>query len=212
MDVVLRIKELCAKIGVSPTKMLRDLGFSTGLLSQWNKGSQRPSNEKVKAIADYLEVPTDYLINGTPYPKNAYPADLTDRTAVMFWGKVSAGPGAYAEGIPVRAMAADNEDLQDGYEYAWLEVEGDSMYPDLQDGDYILVRIQNTAESGDLVVALISDGCETNGYVKRINIVENHHLSLISKNPSYNPMIFIGDDMNKVRIFGVVVSSKRVWK
>lgn len=163
-------------------------------------------------IADYFGVSTDYLLNGTPYPTNAIKADPAARTPVQFWGKVSAGIGAYADGVPLRTMAADDEDMQEGYEYAWLEVEGDSMFPDLQDGDYILVRVQDTAQSGDMVVALVDNGCETDGLVKRIEIEEGNHLALISTNPAYPPRVFIGDRMNDVRIFGVVVSSKRKWR
>jgi repressor LexA len=168
--------------------------------------------EVLAKISDFLGIPADYFLNDTPYPTNAVKADPTARTPVQFWGKVSAGVGAYAEGVPLRAMAADDEDMQEGYEYAWLEVEGDSMYPDLQDGDYILVRVQDTAQSGDMVVALVDDGYETDGLVKRIEIDEGSHLTLISTNPAYPPRVFIGDRMNDVRIFGVVVSSKRKWR
>lgn len=53
--------------GISPSKMMKDLKFSTGLFSQWKKGLQNPSNEKIKAIANYLEVPIDYFLCQTDY-------------------------------------------------------------------------------------------------------------------------------------------------
>ena len=201
--------KLCDERGIKPNTVCRELGFSTA--THWKNG-KIPKIDKLKMLADYFGVSTDYLLNGTPYPTNAVKADPAARTPVQFWGKVSAGVGAYAAGVPLRTMAADDEDMQEGYEYAWLEVEGDSMYPDLQDGDYILVRVQDTAESGDIVVALVDDGCETDGLVKRIEIEEGNHLALISSNPAYPPRVFIGDRMNDVRIFGVVVSSKRKWR
>lgn len=196
----------------SASKMMKELGFSSGMYSQWKSGNKEPSKKSIKKIAEYFSIAPEYLQYGTPYPTNAVKADPTTRTPVQFWGKVSAGIGAYAEGIPIRTMAADDEDMQEGYEYAWLEVEGDSMFPDLQDGDYILVRVQDTAQSGDMVVALVDNGCETDGLVKHIEIEEGNHLALISTNPAYPPRVFIGDRMNDVRIFGVVVSSKRKWR
>ena len=194
-------KQIAQSIGIKPQK-----------ISEWKNGTTRSYEKYLDAIAKEFDVTIDFLVNGTPYPTNAVKADPTARTPVQFWGKVSAGVGAYAEGIPLRTMPADDEDMQEGYEYAWLEVEGDSMYPDLQDGDYILVRVQDTAQSGDMVVALVDDGYETDGLVKRIEIEEGNHLALISTNPAYPPKVFIGDRMNDVRIFGVVVSSKRKWR
>lgn len=194
-------KQIAQSIGIKPQK-----------ISEWKNGTTRSYEKYLDAIAKEFDVTIDYLVNGTPYPTNAVKADPAARTPVQFWGKVSAGVGAYADGVPIRTMAADDEDMQEGYEYAWLEVEGDSMYPDLQDGDYILVRVQDTAESGDMVVALVDNGCETDGLVKRIEIEEGNHLALISTNPAYPPRVFIGDRMNDVRIFGVVVSSKRKWR
>lgn len=194
-------KQIAQSIGIKPQK-----------ISEWKNGTTRSYEKYLDAIAKEFDVTIDYLVNGTPYPTNAVKADPAARTTVQFWGKVSAGIGAYAEGIPLRTMPADDEDMQEGYEYAWLEVEGDSMFPDLQDGDFILVRVQDTAESGDMVVALVDDGCETDGLVKRIEIEEGSHLTLISTNPAYPPRVFIGERMNDVRIFGVVVSSKRKWR
>lgn len=194
-------KQIAQSIGIKPQK-----------ISEWKNGTTRSYEKYLDAIAKEFDVTIDFLVNGTPYPTNAVKADPTARTPVQFWGKVSAGVGAYADGIPIRTMPADDEDMQEGYEYAWLEVEGDSMFPDLQDGDFILVRVQDTAESGDVVVVLVNNKCDTVGLVKRIEIEEGSHLTLISTNPAYPPRVFVGDRMNDVRIFGVVVSSKRKWR
>lgn len=202
---------LCIERGIKPNAVCKELGFSNATATHWKAG-KTPKSDTIQKIASYFGISTDYLLNGSPYPTNAVKADPAARTPVQFWGKVSAGIGAYADGVPVKAMAADDEDMQEGYEYAWLEVEGDSMFPDLQDGDYILVRVQDTAQSGDMVVALVDDGCETDGLVKRIEIEEGNHLALISTNPAYPPRVFIGERMNEVRIFGVVISSKRNWR
>lgn len=205
VEIILRTLD---ERGITRNKILTDLGLAKNSFNNWLSRGTSPTIDVMQKIADYLGVPINYFIS---YPSNAEPADRKARTPVQFWGKVSAGIGAYAEGMPIRAMAADDEDMISGYEYAWLEVEGDSMEDDLRDGDYVLVRVQDTAESGDLVVALIDDGCETTGVVKRLEVVPESHLALISSNPKYPPRIFVGDAMANVRIFGVVVTSKRRW-
>lgn len=64
MDIVDRIDQLLADKGVSAARMCRELGFSSGLYSQWRKRSQNPSADKLKKIAGYFNVTMDYLMSG----------------------------------------------------------------------------------------------------------------------------------------------------
>lgn len=213
-----RISEAIEKSGLSYPELERATGISKSSLQRYATGvTKKIPIDCIERIADATNSDARYLMGWeepqalTSYPANATPAATSERRPVQFWGGVAAGVGAYAEGVAVRTMPANDEDMIDGYDYAWLEVEGDSMYPDLQDGDYVLVRVQDTAENGDLIVALIDDGCERLGVVKRLELVEGHHLTLISTNPSYPPRVFVGEQMNDVHIFGIVVSSQRKW-
>ena len=213
-----RISEAIEKSGLSYPELERATGISKSSLQRYATGvTKKIPIDCIERIADATNSDARYLMGWeepqvpASYPTNATPAATSQRRPVQFWGGVAAGVGAYAEGVAVRTMPANDEDMIDGYDYAWLEVEGDSMYPDLQDGDYVLVRVQDTAENGDLIVALIDDGCERLGVVKRLELVEGHHLTLISTNPSYPPRVFVGEQMNDVHIFGIVVSSQRKW-
>ena len=213
-----RISEAIEKSGLSYPELERATGISKSSLQRYATGvTKKIPIDCIERIAEATNSDARYLMcweepqAPASYPANATPAATSQRRPVQFWGGVAAGVGAYAEGVAVRTMPANDEDMIDGYDYAWLEVEGDSMYPDLQDGDYVLVRVQDTAENGDLIVALIDDGCERLGVVKRLELVEGHHLTLISTNPSYPPRVFVGEQMNSVHIFGIVVSSQRKW-
>lgn len=70
MTTIDRIRELLDQKGVSPTCMMTELGYSRGLFSQWKSGLQKPSSEKLSAIAEYLDVSVDYLLgkSATPNP------------------------------------------------------------------------------------------------------------------------------------------------
>lgn len=46
---------------ILPATMSKDLGFSSGLFSQWRSG-QNPSTEKIHKVAEYLNVSVDYLL------------------------------------------------------------------------------------------------------------------------------------------------------
>ncbi len=63
-----RIKLLVEEKGIVPSKMMKDLGFSSGLYSQWKLGQQNPSVNKIIKIAEYLNVSVDYLIGRTDDP------------------------------------------------------------------------------------------------------------------------------------------------
>lgn len=70
MRIVQRIDELLLSKGIKPAQMSRDLGFSSGLYSQWRKGLQNPSRAKLKDIAEYLDVSVDFLVTGAEAESN----------------------------------------------------------------------------------------------------------------------------------------------
>lgn len=68
MTTIEVIDALLAVRGISAARMMRELGFSSGLYSQWRKGNQTPSTEKITAISNYFDIPADILID----PSNCY--------------------------------------------------------------------------------------------------------------------------------------------
>lgn len=63
MTIYDRIKELALAKHISVAELERKLGFSNGSLYKWSKTS--PSIDKVKLVADYFHVSTDYLLGRT---------------------------------------------------------------------------------------------------------------------------------------------------
>lgn len=66
-----RLQELCKERGTSVSKMLGDLGLSTGSTGNWKKG-QLPKGDILLKISQYLDTSIDYIILGE------YKTDLTD--------------------------------------------------------------------------------------------------------------------------------------
>lgn len=62
MDTIDRIFDLMQKRGITMATLARETGLSTGLISQWNKRLQQPSNKKLEIVADYFGVSVDYLL------------------------------------------------------------------------------------------------------------------------------------------------------
>lgn len=61
-DMKDRIKELCAKAGISMNKLETKLGFGKGYISKL--GNSSPNTTKLQKIADYFSVSLDYLMTG----------------------------------------------------------------------------------------------------------------------------------------------------
>lgn len=86
--------------------------------------------------------------------------------------------------------------------YFLLRAVGDSMnLKNINDGDLVLVRQQNTAENGDTVVALIDDAATIKEFEKRTDVVL---LKPKSKNKNHKPIILTEDFMIQGKIIATI--------
>lgn len=92
-------------------------------------------------------------------------------------------------------------------EYFYLVVSGDSMEPRISSGDLALVHRQPDVESGELAVVLV-DGEE--GTLKRV-VKRDGAVILQPFNQSYQPQIFMGEELSQLTIVGKVVETKTKW-
>ncbi len=82
-----------------------------------------------------------------------------------------------------------------------VDISGNSMEPELKDGDTVLVdRSKNEILAG----AIYAIGVEDTVLIKRIEKLPDK-LVLISDNAKYSPTFITGDDINRVRILGKVI-------
>lgn len=79
MDCVDRIKELCRSKGISVARLERDCGFSNGYIRGMKDGKM--SAERLKKVANYLGVTTEYLLTGDSegYYINPDTADMAQK-------------------------------------------------------------------------------------------------------------------------------------
>ncbi|KKS77087.1 MAG: LexA repressor, repressor LexA [Parcubacteria group bacterium GW2011_GWC1_43_11b] len=99
--------------------------------------------------------------------------------------------------IPVSIQLA-----KPSHKYFLLRAVGDSMnLKNINDGDLVLVRQQNTAENGDTVVALIDDDATIKEFEKRTDVVL---LKPKSKNKKHKPIILTEDFMIQGKIVATI--------
>lgn len=202
MSIGKRIKESREKIGLSQTELAEKIGVSKQNLYKYETGiiTNVPS-DKIEAIAAVCKVSPSFIMGWSDdsKPKRRY---------------VSVPILAYvAAGIPIEAVTdiLDYEEIPDelarGGEYFGLRIKGDSMEPEIMNGDYIIVRKQEDAENGETVVVLINGN---EGTCKKIQKGQNS-LVLVSNNREYAPMIYTREEVENlpVRIAGKVVEIRR---
>ena len=121
-------------------------------------------------------------------------------TAVPVIGRVTAGLPILAEENLEDYVALPDVMLGDG-EHFILLVRGDSMIEaGILDGDYIIVRRQQEANNGDIVVAMIDDSATVKRFYK-----ENGHFRLQPENSTMEPIY-----ADEVSVLGKVISLYRI--
>jgi repressor LexA len=128
-----------------------------------------------------------------------------DARAVPLIGRIAAGvpiealqQGAVQIGVPSMMMSSSGE------HYA-LEVKGDSMIDaGIHEGDIVVVRRQNTADNGDIVVALIEDQEATLKRLRR----KGGAIALEAANPAYGTRLYRSD---QIKIQGRMVGLIRTY-
>ncbi len=117
--------------------------------------------------------------------------------------------GRIAAGVPIEAIQTQSHsisipvDMLSSGEHFALEVRGDSMIDaGILDGDTVLIRKGDTADSGDIVVALVDDEEAT---LKRLR-KKGASIALEAANPAYETRIFGAD---RVRVQGKLVALYR---
>lgn len=62
---MLRIRELCARDGITQREAAKNLGIAPSTLSQYATGKASPDIDMLNQIADFFDVSVDYLIGRT---------------------------------------------------------------------------------------------------------------------------------------------------
>ena len=117
--------------------------------------------------------------------------------------------GRVAAGIPIEAIEniIDTEEISEEMaktgDFFGLQIHGDSMEPKMSEGDVVIVRKQDDAENGQIIIATVNG---TDATCKRLRKYRDG-IELISNNPSYEPMFFTNEEIESkpVKIIGRVV-------
>lgn len=192
---------LCNKNGITPNAVCLALGLSPAAATKWRSGAV-PRDTTLLKIADYFGITVDDLLRD-PTQKvesNAVILDPEKTRMVPVFESVSAGFGVIAQDLILEYMPLYIPSDSEAKDTICIKVKGDSMSPDIEDGDVIQVYKTSDVENGSIAVVLV-DGDEA--LVKKVHF-GMASAELRSINPAYPPMTFSGESLSRIQIVGAV--------
>lgn len=189
------MKELAEKVGVSEATV-----------SRWESGEiSNMRRDGIMRLSEVLDIPPSVIL-GLQDNTNKFNRPKGVRIPVL---------GEVVAGIPIDAVEEyiDWEEitpeLAETGEFFALKIKGDSMEPRIVAGDVVIVRMQSTADTGDVVIAMVNgdDAC-----CKRF-IKQSDGIILQSFNSAYTPMFFTKEDIETkpVSIIGKVIENRQKY-
>ena len=212
-----RIRKLRKEKNVSQVKLAEYLGVHETAISQWETGRTNPDLATAKKLAAYFGVTLDYLLAGEEFRNPTLPTtEATGDEAKSFLsvnrrrypmlGDIACGEPIFAEedrDSYVDVMADIDADF-------CLRARGDSMInARIHDGDLVFIKQVPMVENGD-IAAVIIDGEAT---LKRVFYYpERNKLVLAPENARYEPFVYIGLELEEIRILGKAVAFQSLVK
>jgi repressor LexA len=218
-ELLMFIHERIKESGVSPSfdemKEALDLASKSGIhrliTALEERGFLRRLPHRARAL-EVVKLPQQATTTAPPKGRSAFkpqlvdaggqgPSPANDTRDLPVLGKIAAG-------TPIEAIQQERERLPvpesilGAGEHYVLEIAGDSMInAGILDGDYVVIRKTDTAQSGDIVVALVMGQEATLKRLRR----KGASIALEAANPAYETRIF-GPDQVQVqgRLVGLI--------
>ena len=213
-ELLLFINERLKETGVSPSfdemKEALNLKSKSGIhrliTALEERGFIKRLAHRARAL-DVIRLPDSMSTSlGAPSRASTQPPAVNDGRSVFVpvMGRIAAGTPIEALQEEVNQISVPMEMMRSGEHYA-LEVHGDSMIDaGIFDGDTAIIQSGNTAENGEIIVALV-EGHEAT--LKRLRR-KGEMIALEAANASYETRIFRSD---QIRVQGRLVGLIRKY-
>lgn len=195
-----RIQEVLDKNDMTQSDLAKILSVSESTVGKWILMKSIPRMGIIQKLSDYFNVPKSYFLeeSSTYHAKGV-------RIPVL---------GRVAAGIPIEAIedVEDWEEIPESMakkgEYFALRIKGDSMLPEIKEGDVVIVRKQPCVDSGEIAIVLVNG---TDATCKKIQKQESG-ITLIGYNTAvYSPTFYTIKQIEDlpVRVLGKVIEIRR---
>jgi len=226
-ELLMFIHERIKETGVSPSfdemKEALDLASKSGIhrliTALEERGFLRRLAHRARAL-EVIKLPDQATTSAPPRGRQTFVPQVVEGTRPA--AEPSRSPvnddtrelpllGKIAAGVPIEAMGQERDRLRvpetmlGAGEHYLLEIEGDSMInAGILNGDYVVIKKTDTAQSGEIVVALVDGDTATLKRLRR----KGASIALEAANPAYKTRIYNADE---VRVQGRLVGLMRKY-
>lgn len=188
-----RIKSRREELGMSQEELAHRIGYkSRSSINKIELGVYALTQSKIKAIADALLTTPSYIMGWEEDEK------AIEVQSVPLIGTIACGEPILAEEhfeCYVKAGAKIRCDF-------CLRARGDSMVnARIHDGDIVFIHQQDEVENGEIAAVIV----ENEATLKRVYDYADR-IVLQAENPAYEPLVYVGEEKNRVRILGKAVA------
>lgn len=196
-----RLAQVMAEKNMRAAELSRRTGISKPRLSQYLSGVYIPKADAICLIAQALEINEGYLL-GTSESIQAEKTEGTKFKALPVVGEIACGAPVFVneedDGLVITDIDTDADFC--------LIAKGDSMKDArICNGDTVFIKKTDVVSNGDIAAVVINDEAT----LKRVYYYpESEKLMLIPENNSYEPLVFVGEDLEKIHIIGKAIAFK----
>lgn len=186
------LKQLRKAKGFTQKRLGELVGVSESAINQYENGKRLPSFEVALKIAEELDCEFTDLVS----LRENRPTIATNVVTFPVIGEVAAHYGHYGDQNYTNGEVEIPESWlkgRDRKEFFVLRVSGDSMYPDFQDGDIVLVHSQPVLDRNGQVAVVRYNSEEAT--LKRVDHGAGS-VKLCPINPQYPPLTIRGNDLH----------------
>ena len=200
-DFKSRLALVMAEKNMRAAELSRRTGISKPRLSQYLSGVYIPKADAICAMAQALGINEGYLL-GTSETLAAEKAPPSKFKALPVVGEIACGAPVFANeedgGLVVTDLDTDADFC--------LIAKGDSMKDArICNGDTVFIKKTDVVSNGEIAAVIINDEAT----LKRVYFYpESEKLVLIPENNNYEPLVFQGEELEKIHIIGRAVAFK----
>ena len=177
------------------------MGIAQSTLSYWEQGKYDIDNDSLRKLSIFFKCSADCILGmkdiQREMPENIIPLKTKK---IPLLGEIACGEPILAQeeyGDFVTASADLDVDF-------CLKAKGDSMIgARIYDGDLVFIRKQPSVNNGEIAAICIDDEAT----LKRVYYYpEKNKLVLNPENPAYEPLVYIGKELEEVKILGKAIA------
>ena len=193
--------------GMRAVELARLTGLSKARISQYTNGIYVPKADAMHKLARALEV-SDLWLEGYDVSMERSAGNIPnypdifpiERRRIPVLGEIACGkPILTDEEHDSFVMSGTNLDAD-----FCLRAKGDSMIgARIQDGDIVFIKKSDMVANGEIAAVVI----ENEATLKRVYYYpEKSKLILTPENPKYEPLVFMGPELDEIHILGKAVA------